>query len=442
MKKLHLLTGALAVLGLYSVSAQELSIDAEIRPRAEILNGFGEPALGSDDPGAVISQRTALKFKYKSEKITSFIQLQDVSVWGDRPQLETNDGSSFRIQQAWAKLDLGKGFSAKIGRQELSYDDQRILGGLGWAQQARTHDVGLFSYVDEGLKIDAGFGFNQNRENIVTRGLTNTDFTPSNPGIPIFQYKGIGFLHLNNKFSDSFTGSFLFLGNSFQNGAGLASGDETPGFNNRYTSGVHLKYKKSGFSASANGYYQFGEIFNPLAGGIQDVSGYLASLDLTYKPGKTLFGLGYEYISGDDRSSEGDFEGFFPLFGTNHKFNGFMDYFYVGNHAFANGLQDINAKVVLKTGTKSTLMIKAHQFLGAEDVAGLADNFGTEIDLVFKTPVVKGATLIVGYSQAFLDDDFLANRRVTPGTESDIQAWAWTMLVIKPNLFKWKKEIK
>ncbi len=434
MKKSHLLTGAFAVLGLYSVGAQELSIDAEIRPRAEILNGFGEPALGADDPGALVTQRSAIKFKYKSEKITTFLSVQDVSTWGDRPQINAANGESTRIQEAWAKLDLGKGFSAKIGRQPLSYDDQRILGGLGWAQQARTHDVGVFGYVNKGLKIDAGFGFNQT--GVGTRGRTNTAFNATGAGVPIFQYKGIGFVHLNNKFNDNFSGSFLFLGNSFQDA--IDPNDGTPGTTDRYTSGVHLKYKKGAFGASVNGYYQFGSFRSDDV----DAKGFLAGIDLTYKPGKTLFGLGYEYISGDDPDTADEFEGFFPLFGTNHKFNGFMDFFYVGNHALANGLQDINAKVVFKTGAKSTLLVKAHQFLAAQDNPNLADTFGTEIDLVFKTPIVKGATLLVGYSQAFLDDDFLAQRGVTPGTESDFQAWGWTMLVIKPNLFKWKKEAK
>ncbi len=434
MKKSHLLTGALAVLGLYSVGAQELSIDAEIRPRAEILNGFGAPIASSAEPGAFISQRSAIKFKYKTEKITTYLSIQDVSVWGDRQQISPVGGESTRIQEAWAQLDLGKGFSAKIGRQPLSYDDQRILGGLGWAQQARTHDVGVLKFVDNGLKIDAGFGWNQNRASNV-----GNQFTPVGGGSPVFRYKGLGFLHINNKFSDSFTGSFLFLGNSFQDTSGPTGGDSFPGTTRRYTSGTHLKYKKGAFGASANAYYQFGTIGNDNT----DVSGFLGGIDLTYKPGKTLFGLGYEYISGNDPSTGDENEAFFPLFGTNHKFNGFMDYFYVGNHANQNGLQDINAKVVFKTGAKSTLLVKAHQFLAAEDNDSLADTFGTEIDLVFKTPIVKGATLLVGYSQAFLDDDFINDRGIANADlASDFQAWAWTMLVIKPNLFKWKKEAK
>jgi hypothetical protein len=42
----------------------------------------------------------------------------------------------------------------------------------------------------------------------------------------------------------------------------------------------------------------------------------------------------------NDTSS--DVKSFNSLYGTNHKFNGWVDYFYVGNHAESIGLVDIN----------------------------------------------------------------------------------------------------
>ena len=61
-----------------------------------------------------------------------------------------------------------------------------------------------------------------------------------------------------------------------------------------------------------------------------------------------------------------------PKYGTNHKFYGFMDYFYVGNghggtDAASAGLIDIYLKTAFKTGEKSSLAAHLHHFLSAEE---------------------------------------------------------------------------
>jgi hypothetical protein len=50
-----------------------------------------------------------------------------------------------------------------------------------------------------------------------------------------------------------------------------------------------------------------------------------------------------EYLYGKDMNdTSSDVKSFNSLYGTNHKFNGWVDYFYVGNHAESIGLVDIN----------------------------------------------------------------------------------------------------
>ncbi len=434
-------TFLLSTIGMFG---QELSIDAEIRPRTEYLHGFQDPTAKDAEPSFFTTQRTALKATFKDENFSSYISLQDVSTWGDRPQLATTDGSSFRIQEGWARLGFGDGWAVKLGRQPLSYDDQRILGALGWAQQARTHDAALLQYGKDGFALDAGFSFNQNGPSNF-----NTSYTPSGPGVPVFQYKTLQFLRLHKKW-ETFSGSFLFLNNGFQDAAlpidpanPDSGNDPTPGVSQRQTTGVHLKYKEGAFGLSVNGYYQFGEFSKTL-----DIAGYLGAIDMTYKTGSTLLGLGFETISGDDKTTTDKTEAFFPLFGTNHKFNGFMDYFYVGRHANNVGLNDFNAKAVFKTGEKSKLLTKIHYFTAAEQLNDLDTNLATEIDLVFTQKIKPYITLNIGYSHAFVGDGLnqLPNRRgpgtggaLTPGAEGDTNNWGWAMLTIKPNLIKWKK---
>ena len=419
---------------IFQGNAQELSVDAMIRPRFEYRHGFQDVVPVDTEGSAFVSQRSALLIKYNDSKITTFLDLQSTSVWGDRPQLSTADNQGnggFRVNRAWAELSLGKGWSTKVGRQFISYDDQRILGALGWADQQRTHDAVLLRYKNSSLKLDIGGAFNQN-------GINNFDnvFQPSGAGQPLFQYKGMFYTHINNKFNDAFSGSFLFINNSFQSLA--ADGTAIDRFVSRQTTGVYGIYKKGAFGWDGSFYYQFGDFTENV-----DISAYQAMLNFTYKPGKTLFGAGFEILSGNDASTGDRTEAFFPLFGTNHKFNGFQDFFFVGRHANNGGLLDLNAKAVFKLAEKSTLLTKVHYFSGLEDAAfnGIAYEsgaYGTSVDLVLTQKITPYAKLNVGYSHSFLNDEFADAR--AGGTAADIQNWGWVMLTVNPNLFKWKKD--
>src|SRR6185369_17459681 len=99
-----------------------------------------------------------------------FTAIQDVRVWGqdastiNRTTSDPYDG--LMIHEAWAEISLVdtgkvvKNFTLKIGRQELLYDDSRLLGNLDWLQQARRHDAIVFKLLNKGWQADAGFAFN------------------------------------------------------------------------------------------------------------------------------------------------------------------------------------------------------------------------------------------------------------------------------------------
>ncbi|MDH7444188.1 alginate export family protein [Aquimarina sp. 2201CG14-23] len=416
-------------------NAQELSIDADIRPRLEYSHGFGNLIPSGADAALFVQQRSRLKFGYKADKFGAYISVQDVSVWGDTPQIAAADGNnSFSLAQAWIDFKFGNGWSTKLGRQALSYDDQRILGGLDWAMQGRFHDAALIQYKNEtGLKLDVGFSFNQNGVSRV-----NTLFDPNNNGNAraVFDYKGMAYLWLHKDWK-TFSGSLLFANNSYQN---LDTDGQTPidGTVNRQTFGTHLVAKPTkGLKFALNLYAQTGKFTETV-----DLAAYNAGLEVTYKPGKTLYGIGAELLSGDDNGgSDGEIKSFFPIFGTNHKFNGYMDYFYVGNHANNVGLQDIYAKVVVKTGTSNSLLAKLHYFSAAEDIAGTNDKYlGTELDVVFTQKILPYATLKIGYSQMFAGDSMEVLKGIT--NPSGLQNWGWAMLIVKPNFLKWNSKPK
>ncbi len=64
-----------------------------------------------------------------------------------------------------------------LARQELVYDDQRLLGNLDWLQQGRRHDAIVFKLLHEGWHADLGAAFNQNTDAFNYNG---TYYTPDN----------------------------------------------------------------------------------------------------------------------------------------------------------------------------------------------------------------------------------------------------------------------
>ncbi|CAM4109247.1 alginate export family protein [Zobellia nedashkovskayae] len=425
----------LLVLSIQFATAQ-FELDGEFKPRTEYRNGFGSIIPDAADAGFAIATRLRLNAGYQTEAFKFYMSLQDVMVWGENRQLKPEDSNnSFSVFQAWADIKLSEGFSTKIGRQMLVYDDQRILGGVDWAMQARNHDAALLKYSKGKLMIDLGLAFNQ-------------DFTATtaNPGgfqsagtayntTGFFSYKSMQYLYLKHK-GEAFSISGLILNNGFQNFTGEADALVADGVSNLITLGTHLDYKKGSFGAAFNGYLQTGERQNSV-----DVSGaYLLGLDLSYKVSKGVsLGLGAEIISGNDASTTDKTEAFFPLYGTNHKFNGFMDYFYVGNHANSIGLTDIHASAKFALSETSSLLVKVLNFSGEQELGSGEKSLGTEVDLVFAKNF-KGYGLAIGYSQMFASDGMYELKGITEDAAGSVQNWAWVQLTMKPKFLNTAKK--
>jgi len=419
MKKNY--TFLILLLGAIQLAQAQFTLSGEFRPRSEYRNGFGSLIADDAEPGFGISTRSRLNAGFKSESYTVFLSIQDIMIWGENRQiLPFDQNNSFAVFQAWAELKLGSGWSTKLGRQVLSYDDQRILGGLDWAQQGRNHDAAMIKYKKEGFLADFAFAFNQNNQQ--PTGFQSVGNTYGVTGF--FSYKTMQMAYFKNTW-DKFSGSLLLLNNGFQNFDGASNQD---GISNLQTIGTHLNYKSGNFGIAANAFLQSGE-----RQGAVDVKGaYLFGLDLSLKSSdKVTFGAGMEIISGNDGGA-GETGAFFPLYGTNHKFNGFMDYFYVGNHANSIGLFDLHASANIKLGDTSSLLVKALNFSGEQDLPSGESSLGTELDLVL-TKKYKGYALLLGYSHLFPSDGMYELKGLSESAAAGTQNWAWVMLVVKPN---------
>ncbi|MEW4922816.1 alginate export family protein [Algibacter sp. 2305UL17-15] len=428
MRKQYVLIGLMALM--IQFAQAQFTLDGEFRPRAEYRNGFGSIIPDAAEPGFSTATRVRLNTGYNTEAYKFYLSIQDVFTWGENRQIRVvDDNNSFAIFEAWADINLGSGWSTKLGRQSISYDDQRIMGGLDWAQQGRNHDAALIKYKKDKFVLDFGFAFNQDFDNMPANvsGFTNVgnEYT-ENPGF--FSYKAMQYVYAKQNWG-SFSGSLLALNNVFQN-FDVVAGERVyagSGVSSLQTLGTHLDYKSGAFGAAANAFIQTGERVNMVS-----VKGaYLVGLDLTYKASpKVGLGAGIEIISGNDGGA-GETGAFFPLYGTNHKFNGFMDYFYVGNHANSIGLVDIHVSANFKLSETSSLMVKALNFSGEQDLPSGENALGTEVDIVFKK-AFKGYALVAGYSQMFASDGMYELKNVSKSAAADVQNWGWVMLVIKP----------
>ncbi|MGJ8761773.1 MAG: alginate export family protein [Polaribacter sp.] len=414
MKK-RLLLNIVIFLTICTVNAQTFELSSEIRPRFENRHGFKTLILPAEEGANFISQRTRLNVDFQQEKLKVGISLQNIRVWGDVSTLAANDNAN-SFHQAWAQYQFSDQFSLKFGRQEIIYDDSRIFGNVGWAQQARSFDAAVAKIkTSEKGRLDIGYSLNNDSEQLVNSLYTNV------AGYKTFQY---AWYHTQIQ---NFGLSFLLL----NNGVEFLNTSSEEELNYSQTFGSRATYKLGKLSIDGAVYFQSGKILNTTVS-----ANYLGG-NMQYKASNHFnFELGIEYLSGKDMNdSSTKIKSFNPVFGTNHKFNGFMDYFYVGNHLNSVGLLDIHA-TILYSKDKFSAKITPHVFSSAAEIynAGVkeSNNLGTEIDLVLGYNVAKNVSINAGYSKMFGTNSLEV---LKGGDSSENNSWAWLMITFKPTLF-------
>lgn len=402
----------LAFLGSAGISFGQFKLSGEFRPRTELSHGYKSLASPDQDASLFTSQRTRLNFDYKNEWIKTMLVLQDVRTWGNQPQLVANEDKATSIHQAWAEIVLTKDLFLKAGRMELVYDDHRIFGSVGWAQQARSHDLFLLKY--EG-NVKLHFGIAHNENNNIKNGIYD------GPNA----YKAMQFLWYNNT-GEKLGMSLLFL----NNGVPYMDADKEK-IRYSQTIGGRFTYKNSGFKLGTNIYYQGGKHKSD-----KDISALNLGIDASYKvsPNFTLIG-GFEHLSGTSYDEKEDYKSFTPFYGTNHKFNGFMDYFYVGNHVGSVGLNDIYLKAKYAKN-KFSVGADLHFFSAAADISATADKaLGTELDLYCGYKHNKAVTFSAGLSNMF---GTKAMEELRGGDKGENSYWGYFMITVKPSFLNLK----
>jgi Alginate export len=419
-KKLRILQlSTLFCLCLIQRGMAQFTLSAEVRPRAEYRNGFKTLLPSGTDAAFFIEQRSRLNTLFTSEKFDVYISLQDVRTWGAVTQVYKSDPSLQNVYQAWASYKFNSKHSLKVGRMELDYDNVRILGNLNWAAQGRSHDLVKYEYKGNGIALHAGAAFNQDTATPEPAKLSNTYYAVSG------NYKTMQYAWFHKDWEKSGL-SLLFLNNGVQSTA-----DSSVNFSQ--TLGFYGTRNLGNIGFEYDAYYQLGKN----ASGV-DVGAYMFGANVTFGKKKPHnVSVGFDYLTGDKANTTDKYEAFNPLYGTHHKFYGYMDYFYVGNSHKNKGLVDFFVKAKFKTGEKSSLVTHAHQFLSQSRITNesnkdLSSSLGVEMDIVYALNLTPGVVLNAGYSRLFQSGslEFLKNV-----TDPKAASWAWVMIDFKPTLF-------
>ena len=414
MRKLIFSTFVVALFTL-PLAAQQVDLSAELRPRYENKQGYQTLLKLGEKGSSFISQRTRLNLNYQQDNFKVRISVQNVRVWGDVGTLSAQDKSS-SFHEAWAAFSVADYFDLKLGRQEIIYDDSRIFGNVGWAQQGRSHDAIIAKFkTSETDRLDIGFALNNDSQSGIKSLYSNA------AGYKQFQY-----IWYHTKFNN-YGLSILALNN------GIEHIDINSEANVSYsqTFGPRLTYNKNNFSFDATAYYQTGRVVTTA------IAASYYSANLNFKTtSEFAIGVGFEYLSGKDMNDTTNrIKSFNPIFGTNHKFNGWMDYFYVGNHSNSVGLVDLNV-VVSYTKDKFSAKLVPHIFKSAADVYNgttkMSKSLGTELDFTIGYKVAKNIQFNAGYSQMFGTASLAA---LKGGVTTKSNSWTWFMLTFKPTFY-------
>lgn len=398
-----------------------VSFDIQIRERFEWRDNWidynDNTDLRDDD---ALFQRLRLGVKlHPVSWFTAYAQMQDSRVFWDE-----SGAADFVVRKSPA--DLRQGYiqlgpfegmpplELTVGRQILSYGDQRLVGGFEWDNNARTFDAVKLRYKGEGYWIDGFASYVVEHEQDAFNDPDVEDL-----------FGGV-YAHCEKLENWTAEGYVLARAKSDIDALnGTPAGDYV-------TVGTLWKSKKGAFGPwdfNTELALQAGEVRNPvglapagavidrtrqdlIAGAAHVEAGY--TFDYDWKP---RLNLEYSYASGDDSPGDGTSNTFQNLYPTNHKFYGYMDRFSWQN------LHHVGMGVTAKPTDKLKVKLDYHLFwLDTTDdpwrfagqgavggagrygraLAGDPDNFvGSEMDLTLWYSFTKWFKVQAGYSHFF-----------------------------------------
>ncbi|NML56672.1 alginate export family protein [Chryseobacterium cheonjiense] len=418
-----IIAGLLFTSGIAHAQIDSLKMNMDLRTRGELDNGVKTLIAKRKSPETTVASRARFGIDYYYQKLEVYVSVQDVRTWGETNSVAAKN-QNLTLHEAWAKYPFSEKFAVKLGRQTLAYDNERLMGALDWAMQGRSFDAlkGIYT-INQNSKMEAVLTYNNDDSD--TNDLPDKEIYSIADGGEIT--KSLQVIHYQFSGDHKFLFSAIAMNTVLQNPSGTHYDMITVGVNSKkYVDGI-------GFFGSA--YYQTGKN----TGG-QTKNAYELSFnaDCSVLPALHLT-AGAEWLSGNNYNTEpGENQSFSPLYGTNHLYNGLMDYFYSGtSHFNTYGLNDYYLTSALTLNSDTDLKAALHSFTTNGKVGydksgnNLSSYLGTELDLIFTKKIGKIITANLGHS-FMLAGSTMEVLKNNPDPKK-LQTWTWLAFKINPN---------
>lgn len=334
------------------------------------------------------------------------------------------ESDTFDLHQAFVTVGNLKDFplSLKVGRQEMSYADERFIGAFAWNNVGRVFDAAKVRWQNAWFAAD----FFASRPVIPEDG----EFNVSN------DYEGFFGVYATTTNVPRHALDFYVLSRNAGPDAVIAEPRPqapVPTARDIFSVGARLKSRPGEFGPwdyTVDAVGQFGNYKDTRAGAPalrQDHQAYafIAQGGYTFKdcPASPRIALEYALASGDDDPTDGDHGTFDNLYPTNHKFYGYADFVSLQN------IHNLRAILQAKPTPRLSVALEGHLFW----LMDTADNFynvggvprggigptagrgyginpeqdsyvGAELDLVAGYALTRYAQIEAGYAHFFTGD--------------------------------------
>ena len=421
-----------------SVPASGKPLTTPVNPNTDFI-ARGKP---NSSDALLLRERVHLGY-LPATWLAAFAEFQSATEsWDQRsPSPDQNEAD---LYQACVLLGDPKAFplTAKAGRQELRYGDQRFVGVSDWNNPGRSFDAVKLHYAGESFWVDAFSG------NVVVPYAGH--FDKSN-GHDWFS----GIYASSEKLLPWQESQIYFLSRNADANAVSAEAMNVPGTpttaRDIYTFGLRFKSlpgKLAGWDYSLEAAGQLGSIYNSTLKERLDQQAYaiFASAGYTWKNiwAAPRLGIGYEGGSGDSNSKDGKNETFENLFGSIHQFYGQMNLFSLRNMHIPRVSASLNP---VKNWTLSVdylwfwLADTQDSLYPASGSARNSNGFaihpdfnsyvGSELDWVGSYAVTSWWKLQAGYGHFFVGDYIKQSVATVPANGGTVDAnWVFVQTTI------------
>jgi hypothetical protein len=345
------------------LGAQDVRLTGQFRPRYE----YRDPAADGRRDDSVTSRVRIGALVGLGQEIGLRLQLQDVRTWGeDRGSAASGLGAA-EVHEAFVSIGGigGAPLELHIGRQELAFGGERVLGAADWLQRGRSFD-GIRATLGRETRVDA----------FATRTADRSAGRAADASL-----LGV-YLTAPADAAGRFEAFVLY-----DRARGDARTDQA-------TAGARWLLARPRFEIAAEANVQHGTRADA------DVRAWLASASAgpVLAGGRARIALAWDYASGG-RPDDAVLRVIDTRWGTAHRYHGYADLFTnLPLHTGGRGLSNPAVHATWTASSDLALMLDLHAFRATESAGLVSPRLAEEADLTVRYRFRGAISLLGGIS--------------------------------------------